>query len=451
MRAHPFPSALRIVLLLPLFLSACAREEPVELRPFPHPYLAGLAIASDCDEMDSAREFLTIERFVADTGPTPLGDALGLEVSQSFWFYDATGANRFTYFEDRNGTPSRAAPLIEKMIASGHIDCLHSYGEFGSGPPFERRDAEVGVRALQAIRARTHTTIRVWTHHGDAANTQNLGRLPWQLGDDPQAPEYHADILLDYGMKFVDQWDVTHIIGQDARRSPLDYVKEAGVLATFLKNVITGKDQVPYLWNNHLIRAAELDDGQTVYAFRRFYSSWGGGDHDVPGLAEHLSAGNLRELIGKGGFMALYIHMGGANYDTPELIPGPSRLALENVAQLHHSGELMVTTTSRLLTYNHARENLVWDYQLEGDAAVIRIKNLIDVVEGNHLPRDRELMGITFYVPSARKARVYVGDREILKLDRNEADESGRQSVGFPWWPLVFPYVELDASWVSAP
>ena len=68
----------------------------VELRRFPYPYKAMLAICSDLDETSSLQAYLETMRFLNSAGTTPLGPGAALEVGNSMYFDMPSG--RFSYW-----------------------------------------------------------------------------------------------------------------------------------------------------------------------------------------------------------------------------------------------------------------------------------------------------------------------------------------------------------------
>ncbi|MCU0917487.1 MAG: hypothetical protein MUC88_23415, partial [Planctomycetes bacterium] len=58
----------------------------VQLRPFPYPYRAMLAICSDLDETPDRHVYWEIMRFLNTTQTTPMGPGVGLEVGNSIYF-----------------------------------------------------------------------------------------------------------------------------------------------------------------------------------------------------------------------------------------------------------------------------------------------------------------------------------------------------------------------------
>ena len=55
----------------------------------------------------------------------------------------------------------------------------------------------------------------------------------------------------------------------------------------------------------------------------------------------------------------------------------------------------------------------------------------------SELPCD--LGGIAIYVEDSKSARLSIDGIEIVDLQRNPADERGRQSISLPWSPLRLP------------
>jgi hypothetical protein len=58
----------------------------VQLRPFPYPYRAMLAICSDLDETPDRHAYWEIMRFLNTTEETTMGPGVGLEVGNSIYF-----------------------------------------------------------------------------------------------------------------------------------------------------------------------------------------------------------------------------------------------------------------------------------------------------------------------------------------------------------------------------
>ncbi|MFH2049352.1 MAG: hypothetical protein ABIJ12_07890, partial [bacterium] len=81
---------MKYFLLISLIISfaGCSSKDVVELRKFPYPYRAALTICSDIDQTATIDEFLTVQRYLDDTVETPFGKGLGLEIGNSYWYYN---------------------------------------------------------------------------------------------------------------------------------------------------------------------------------------------------------------------------------------------------------------------------------------------------------------------------------------------------------------------------
>ena len=413
-------------------------QDPVTLRGFPYPYEAALAITGDLDDLKNREDFLTVARFLATTDETPLGSGLDLEIGHSFWFYDACGTCEFTVFRGSEHRPTPDAAVIEDLIRTGHIDVMHTYGNFSEGG-FTREHAE---RALAHLRDRG-LRVEIWSNHGGRRNTQMLGHLPEQRGDDPGAPEYHAELLLDAGVSFIEKFDITHTVGQDARSKAADRLLQVAETARYWK--ATGEHRGLSIFGNRLIEPYVLGDGGRVYSFRRFIGK-ARGLHRAgsPELAKQLAPRVLAELRAKRGWMSVYTHLW-RNPGNPDLIAPEAAEALRFLAREHHDGKIYVTTTRKLLRLNLVVRGLVWSSEQIGDGVAIRIAAVDDELAGPWIPAVGDLEGITFYTPAPELTRLYVGDSELTGLRRNPPDETGRPSVSIPTRRLPLPAV-LTAS-----
>ncbi len=412
------------------------RATQVTLRDLPYPYCAALSITGDLDDLRTRSAFLELARFVGTREETRSGPGLGLEVSHSFWFFDATGRCDFTVFSSLEGRPSANAELIERLVRSGHIDILHTYGDFSEGG-FERAHAE---RALAYLRERD-LTVPVWVNHGGTRNTQMIGSLPEQRGDDRGSSEYHVDVMLECGIRFVERFDITHVVGQDARATLTDRVTQA---AESLRYRMAGDPaRASTVFANRLVFPCVLDDGTAVHCFRRFIGRERG--MDAAGnveLARQLSPAVLHELVAKRGWMSVYTHpWRGA---TEEGVMHPSAVeALTGLAARQEAGEVWVTTTSRLLRTNTTLRGLVWKAHLLPEEILIDVERVDDEIHGERLPDVSEMSGITFYTPEPQRTSVSLGGVRLSRLVINPPDETGRASVSVPLTPLPLP--ELPA------
>ena len=90
------------------------RESPVALRKFPYPYKAGLAICSDIDNTETLEELREIQKFLNTGVVTKMGEGVGLEVGNSFLFWEPPG-EAISYFLSDEETRR----TIREFIKSG--------------------------------------------------------------------------------------------------------------------------------------------------------------------------------------------------------------------------------------------------------------------------------------------------------------------------------------------
>jgi hypothetical protein len=404
-------------------------DSEVALRKFPFPYHAAMAISSDIDNTGTLKEFIEINRFINTDEMTGMGAGIGLDIGNSFFFYEPR-AGTIGYFSQ----DPKIAETIRSYLRAGYIDCLHSYGEKAD---FTREDA---VRALAELK-KADCKLDVWIDH--AKSKSNLGDdVTYGPGDHPGSKEYHADLTLAYGIKFAWLGRVTMITGQSVPVTPdafFDLFDADHAIPSlvnmgkeFAKNVlgVLGNKKYALHRGNELVKITGLDDGEKIYEFMRFDNCWKGvgTGADARGLAQAISARVLARLKQRQGYMIVYTHLG-KNADSPAFIPAETQKALRNLAAEFKDGNIYVTTTSRLLNYYIHQRYLDWTYESENGEIVIRIRSIKDPLQGDFLPTVEDLQGITFYVPDKAKVRVLLGGHALENSRRNPPDYTGRPSV----------------------
>ena len=353
-----------LFIALTLCLLSCQRERSeISLRKFPFPYQAALAICSDVD-YTSAQEFKEIHRTFEE---------IGLPLAGSFWmynpkpYYTPKGYSRerlvegMAYFEGLSSALSPEADKIREFYRRGWLDSLHSYGNFST--PRHRFSREMAVSSINQLREHGIKII-VWINHGNEYNTQNLNRgIGYHRGAQKDSKEYHADLTTRYGIKFVWNMGMTNIVGQDRHISSweamdFDVRHPFSSLMRFVKLFVGDETIWTLNKDNRVIEPFELDDGTSVYVFKRFNNHpeniWkGAGAKD---LARQLAPNIIRKLEECGGYMVVYTHLG-LNYPFDDA----SLAALRYVAAEYQQGRVWVTTTSQLLAYNLAYRYLKWN------------------------------------------------------------------------------------------
>lgn len=412
--------------------------KPVSLRKFPFPFQAAMTICSDIDETRSSDEFLEIQRFLNTRSTTSMGNGIGLEIGNSFFFYNHK--KEFSYFDQDD----RAKQITQAMIQSGYIDCLHSYGDT------DNRDDI--VRALDSLES-SNCQLEVWINHYGVSN-DICKKFEYMFrhceGDDPQANAYHTDLTLAHGIRFAWVGATTRIVGQSTRpklttafdpRYPL--VSTSNVMKEVRKQFLGRTDERFALHrSNDLLRPLKLADGGRVHEFIRYCNHPEG----VPigatsrGLAYVISKRNLANLISREGYMIAYAHLG-KNEDRNPAIAPESQAALRHLAMLNEQGDIYVSTTAKILKYKFAHQSMVATQVQQNGREQITIHGFEDSIEGRRMPSIEELQGITFYVDDSRHTDIFLGSQQIDELQRNPADKTGRPSVTIPLHSLCFPDV----------
>lgn len=429
-------TTLFIALIFLVLFQGCA-EDDISLRRFPYPYRAGLALSSDIDGTDSVAEFLTIQEYLCTRRDTRWGTGLGLEVGGSFWFYDFSGLSNFTVFDSSGAVDSVAARVINDFIRSGYIDCLHTYGDFNSKEyQFETWMAEKAARYFE----QNDLSVPAWVNHGNFNNTQCLGRQPYERGDNPSTPEYHSFLLKDFGIRYIETWNVTHRVSMDRTAGIKDAAWGVYEFLFSLKEwVRTGRPDL--MTNSRLLDQFTLDDGLNFWRFRRFINDDGDVSQygvDVEYLADQIEAKNLDKLFEAGGYQIIYTHFG-ANDRFDDYLPEVTRDKLEMLAERFDDGEILITTTTRLLDYNLMTRLIDWRYEEEDGEYRIEVEALQDPLNPEAEYAVSRLMGLTFYTPSPEKTSLYYQGEKVTDLQINPPDYTGRSSVGIRWEWLQYP------------
>ena len=197
----------------------------VKVRKFPYPYKCAFSISSDIDNASSLEYFVHFMDFLNTDIQTIYGPGLGLEVGNSFWFFNGSGSNQLSYFEGLTDQKTRLAPIIRLFIESGHIDSLHSWVILIKDS--KRYHAEKCMEILNKY----NFDIPVWINHGIDLNYQKIGDYPNMHGDDPNHSCYHTDLLLEAGCEYIWTGKTTHIIGQNGKKSIFDHeISNTGIL-----------------------------------------------------------------------------------------------------------------------------------------------------------------------------------------------------------------------------
>jgi hypothetical protein len=407
----------------------------IGIRHAPYPYQAMLAICSDLDDTAGADTYFELMRFLNTTETTTFGDGVGLEVGNSIHF--DVPPEQFSYWN----ADEKSREAIRHLILSGHIDCLHSYGELAN----TRAHA---VRALDEL-SRHECRLEVWVDHG--GSPMNFGAdIMAGHGDEPGHPAYHADLTTAFGVQYVWRGRVTSIIGQDV------WPQFGGLFRTrhpWTSGVTIGKEAAKCVlgcWKsskysmhtaNAAVRSARLRDGTPVWEFLRSNPHWAGVSSCDKGgqIGDVLTDSMLTALVERRGVCVLYTHLGKIGRGYPSF--GDSSVkAFHRLAEACQRKSILVTTTRRLLGFCRARREL--GLRVTAQAASLDLcVSTKGVLSPLPLSR-RDLAGLTFYVPAKCRVRVLVDEREATDVQHNAPDDSERPSVSIPWPRLAFPNLE---------
>lgn len=394
------------------------------VRKIPYPYRSMMAVCSDLDETPDKDVYFSIARFLNTTRKTPMGNGVGLEVGNTIYFDMPKG--QFSYWN----TDDAGRSMIHDCIQSGHIDCLHSYGDHAA----KRTDAQ---RAIDAL-VRQNCRLEVWIDHATAPTNFGPDIMQGQ-GDLPGSDAYHADISCAFGIQFVWMGRVTSMIGQEAPwslKGILNPRRKAGSCKTILKElakgVLAAMGSAKYAMHrqNRLLRETRLRDGRHVLEFMRANPHWGGVScgETADGIAHVLVPAVLDQLVRREGVCILYTHLGKVS-DRNLPFSADTVKAFRRLADYYLRGKILVAATHRVLKYSRALRQLSLKCRRQGGHSKIDIET--------SYPND--LDGLTVYTPEPEKALLRINGREVGEVIRNPPDHTGCASVSLPWKRLTFP------------
>ena len=406
--------------------------DDVRLRPIPYPYHAALAICSDLDETPDRHVYWEIASFLNTNKVTSMGPGVGLEVGNTIYF--DMSPDQFAYWN----TDDAGREMVRTLIRSGHVDCLHSYGDLAT----TRAHA---ARALDEL-DRHDCRLEVWVDHAVAPTNFGADIMNGH-GDVPGAPAYHADLSCAFGVKYVWRGRITSVVGQGVPRSVGGIADRRNIVGsgrTVAKECVKGT--LARLGNrkyamhgpNEVLRRTRLRDGREVHEFMRANPYWGGVEHSATsaGLADVMTDRFLKRLVERGGVCILYTHLGKIkDHERPFGLPAQD--ALRRLAEYQQGGSILVTTTHRLLEFRRAVTEADWTVRYEDDGALsidLRLDSLPD-----QRAAVSAIDGLTWYVGDSAAVRLIVNGRKIEDLRINPPDQTGRASVSVPWPRLEFP------------
>tara|TARA_B100000959_G_scaffold41634_1_gene41823 strand:- start:1826 stop:3055 length:1230 start_codon:yes stop_codon:yes gene_type:complete len=405
----------------------------ITLRKFPFPYCSALAIANDLDNTISVKTYFTMMDYLNGTSQTHFGCGLGLEIGNSFWFFNGTQTPQVSYFSQLTQNETSFSGPCRELWESGHIDTLHTFGNFDDGR-FHRKYAEIAINELQRYGAK----IPVWINHGTKNNTQNIGADDSFQGAVRDANVYHMDIVRDAGCRYYWVGRMTHVIGQNAKRNVnilsktllqnvINSVKYSSINASFLSYP-----------DNQIMHPSLLQDGSQVWDFQRWINAWGRETLlDIHDFIIQINPSVIKTLIRNEGMMVLYTHFN-ENLIFKEGIPQKLQIALQNIKMQFESGKLLVSTVARLLNYIEVSTHISFNTLKQNNKTIIILNPKLNTPLGNRMLTLPELTGLTFYYSSDIPPQISFMGKEI-QVSQNTPDKTKKKSISIPWKQLEYP------------
>ena len=384
-----------------------------------------LAICSDLDETADAQVYAEQMRFLNTREQTTMGTGVGLEVGNSIYF--DMPPSQFAYWN----TDDAGREMARALMRSGHIDCLHSYGDLA----VSRAHVEQALQELE----RHQLSLKVWIDHAQAPT--NFGANIMQgHGDEREHAAYHADLTLGHGVRYVWRGRVTSVIGQNTEAnfgglwrttSPLASGKT--ILKEAAKQMLGHAGHEKYFAHagNRLLHSSSLRDGQPTVEFLRCNPHPAGVDtgDTGAGLGEVLTARFLDQLVEREGVCLLYTHLGKV---PGRVFPASTIRALHLLKLYSDAGKILVTTTRRALDYARLTESAPLSLSEDAKSGVVTITC-------DPTWTSEECQGLTLHTNSSVNELRLNG--RAVPMQRNAPDETGRPSVSIPWQPLKFSTV----------
>ena len=400
----------------------------VSLRKYPYPYSAMLAICSDLDETPNKEIYFETARYLNTTEETLLGKGVGLEVGNTIYF-DMPEHN-FSY----TNTDDDGRQKVHQLIESGHIDCLHSFGDFVK----DRALIEKHWNAIQAGKRK----LEVWVDHAQAPTNLDNDIMHGQ-GAEEGKPAYHSDLTVQSGMLgFIWKGRVTSIVAQNTSRSYAAIFNSTEVLKSgktilleFIKGWFARFGNVKYAMHkdNKVLRQSKLVDGTKVNEFMRCSPSWGGIScfDQARGIHHVLTKEMLNTLVKKAGCSVLYSHLGKV-HSVAQPFTNETRQAFELLSSYQQSRQILTSTTRRLLGYCRTVDELDFSVKAVGKETHIFLSTEYS---------GEDLHGLTWYVDKPEKVKLHINEKLFEGIAINPPDDSNSPSISIPWTFLPFPSV----------
>ncbi len=391
------------------------------LLKYPYPYHAMLAICSDLDETTSWHEYFELVRFFNTDEMTQFGQGLNLEVGNTLYFSMPEG--NCCYFNATHDEKS----YIHQLLASGHIDCLHSFGDLVQ----TKEEVAQALSSLSALSVRP----RVWVDHAQAKTNLDTGIMQGQ-GACRSSESYHFEHSLDLGvLDYVWLGRVTSVVGQHTEFKVLKswhslFRTHFMMMLKEVSKILLGKLGVKKYalhQDNQLFHIRSINGTECIEFIRANGSANGpGADATLDGLKATLTPNYLDALIAHQGVSILYTHLGKYNPKNP--LSDEAKKHFAYLKSLVVNQSILVTTTSRLLDYVVVREQVVLKSRYEQGCWHIDL----------NVPNERihHCQGLSVLIPKGEPATFTLNGTSLL-MARQKTAHGDVHSL--PWQPLVLP------------
>jgi hypothetical protein len=250
-----------------------------------------------------------------------------------------------------------------------------------------------------------------------------------------------------YGIRYVSRGRATSVLGQDVRPRVWEVLRADHLLATSrtlakeqTKRILgrLGNSKYDIHVRNEVLRPIRLRDGSPCWEFLRCNPCWMGVGQCASGrqIGQVLTGDLIDRLAQRGGLCVLYTHLGKYQQaGAPVPFDEAAIQGLRRVQQAQQAGQILTTTTRRLLGFARARREVGYRWLAEGGGHRLDITT---ASAGDNPLSPRDLDGLTFYAEHER-VKVTVDGRPVADVVQNGPDETGRRSVSLPWRRLEFP------------
>lgn len=384
------------------------------VRKWPYPFSSAFSISNDI-EFTSMEYFEVLMEYLNSNNETVFGTGLGLEVTNSMFFFNALGETVSYYCGATvDAKKSDYSDRLMEYVKAGLIDTNHAFGDFSAESRFTRRHAE---RVYEEL-SKYGQQLEIFSNHGGEYNCQGIGGADFRKGDVHGSPEYHSDLFIPNGVRYL--WNESGM-----------YEGES-TLRLYLKNIRDNlfRRKFPLLPVGSFLSNYKLHDGTYLKAFWRYRATGFNAPNASSFLAQLLGV-DWSKLFDEQGALVLYQHLGVDYRSAKKCFPMTLSKALSRpelyispfgiIKRLKEEGKLWVIGLGRLLKYVDMIQTtkVVWDDKIES-FIVSSEQPILDAISF--------FQGLTMYVDPARSVRVIYNGMD-LPLWHNGCDSDKRYSV----------------------